>query len=180
MRGELDAEKLGRFLEAFGKAVRGPGKVYLTGGATALLHGWRNSTIDLDLCFDPEPAGAFAAIRELKDRLDGNVELASPADFLPPLPGWRERSEWIARHGPVDFYHYDLCSQALAKIARGFESDLGDVSFMLASGKVEPARLWELFEAIRPGLERYPRIDEDAFEEKLRAALGPPPGRARE
>ncbi len=30
-------------------AARGPGKVYFTGGATALLLGFREQTIDIDL-----------------------------------------------------------------------------------------------------------------------------------
>ena len=31
-----------------------------------------------------------------KDTLDVNVELAAPDQFIPALPGWRERSEFIA------------------------------------------------------------------------------------
>ena len=37
---------------------------------------------------------------------------------LPSLPGWRERSLFIDRHGRLDFYHYDPYSQALAKLER--------------------------------------------------------------
>ncbi|MCZ7683003.1 MAG: hypothetical protein M5U28_31025 [Sandaracinaceae bacterium] len=62
------------------------------GGATAITYGWRELTIDIDLRLDPEPPGAFEAIARLKDELDVNVELASPMDFLPEVPGWRERS----------------------------------------------------------------------------------------
>jgi hypothetical protein len=51
----------------------------------------------------------------LKSELDLNVELASPADFIPPLPGWRERSRLIAREGALTFFHYDFYAQALAK-----------------------------------------------------------------
>jgi hypothetical protein len=31
------------------------GRIYLTGGATALLYGWRSTTIDVDLKANPEP-----------------------------------------------------------------------------------------------------------------------------
>ena len=62
-------------------AARGPGNIYFTGGATALLLGFREQTIDVDIKMDPEPAGAFEAIATLKNVLDLNIELASPADF---------------------------------------------------------------------------------------------------
>lgn len=57
----------------------------ILGGATALLAGWRTATVDLDLKLDPEPEGAFAAIAQIKEELGVNVELASPAEFLPEL-----------------------------------------------------------------------------------------------
>ena len=62
MRRPLDPSRLRDVLDALGRACRGPGTAYLTGGATALLEGWRNATVDLDLKLDPEPEGVFAAI----------------------------------------------------------------------------------------------------------------------
>lgn len=44
-------------------------------------------------------------------------------DFIPSLPGWRDRSVFIARHGAVDFYHYDCSAQALAKVERFLEAE---------------------------------------------------------
>ena len=99
MRSETDQAKLQAFMKALGNRVRGPGRIYLTGGATAVLHGWRAMTIDIDLKPDPEPEGFFEALAELKNELDVNVELASPDNFVPAIPGWRERSVFIARHG---------------------------------------------------------------------------------
>lgn len=86
-------------MDALGERVRGPGTIYLKGGATALLFGWRDKTVDLDLKADPEPLGFFEAIAKLKDTLDTNVELASPDLFIPEVPGWRERSVFIRRVG---------------------------------------------------------------------------------
>jgi len=39
MRAETDKVKLEAFMAALGKRVRGEGRIYLTGGATALLRG---------------------------------------------------------------------------------------------------------------------------------------------
>ena len=74
MRAEVTADKLRRFLEALGQRAKGPGSVYLTGGAVALLEGWRATTVDVDLKLDPEPEGAFEIIAVLKDELDLNVD----------------------------------------------------------------------------------------------------------
>lgn len=150
-------------MAALGIRVRGGGRVYLTGGATALLHGWRLTTIDIDLKPDPEPAGLFEAIAQLKNELDVNLELASPDDFIPELPGWRERSLFIARHGQLEFFHYDLYGQALSKLQRGHERDLHDANSMRRSGLVRNDRLLELFQQIEPQLIRYPAIDPGKF-----------------
>jgi hypothetical protein len=175
MRPLLDASKLRRLLEALGGEAAGPGTIYLTGGATALLTGWRETTVDVDLHLDPEPPGIFEAIRRLKHDLDVNIELACPADFIPELPGWRQRSPLIGRHGPVDFRHYDLYAQALSKIERGHARDLRDVEAMLARGLVGLGELRRLFMAIEPGLLRYPAIHPGAFAAKLGAVIGEHP-----
>lgn len=171
MRGETDAAKIRALMDRLGRAATGPGRVYFTGGATAVLVGWRRATVDANLKLEPEPAGVFRDLARLEDELDLNVELASPDDFLPPLPGWRERSAHIASVGPIDFFHYDYYGQALAKIERGHQRDLDDVREMLRRGLVAPARLRELFDEIRPELPRYPALDADVLARKLERFL---------
>lgn len=46
MRRNVTPAKLSQFMRELAAAARGPGKVYLTGGATALLLGFREQTID--------------------------------------------------------------------------------------------------------------------------------------
>jgi hypothetical protein len=163
MRGETDKAKLERFMHALGAATRGPARVFLTGGGTALLAGWREMTVDIDITAIPEPSGFFEAIAELKNTLDVNVELASPHDFIPELPGWQSRSLFIARHGEIDFFHYDFCAQALAKIERGHVRDLMDVGAMLDRELITREVLWEMFLKIEPELIRYPGIEPAIF-----------------
>jgi hypothetical protein len=174
VRADADPKRILELLEALGRAATGPGCLYLTGGATAVLHGWRPTTLDVDLSFSPEPPGVFGALGRLKDALDLNIELASPAHFIPELPGWRERSILIARHGRLDCFHYDPYAQALSKIERGHPRDRLDVAAMLAHGLVEPVRLRALFERVAPLFERYPAIDPDEFRAKLDEALEEP------
>lgn len=49
MRELADASRIERFMRELGRAARHEGRVYLTGGATAVLYGWRESTIDIDV-----------------------------------------------------------------------------------------------------------------------------------
>jgi hypothetical protein len=108
MRPNVDSQKLERLMQVLGREAQGSGCIYFTGGASALLIGWRESTVDVDIRLDPEPPGIFQAIAKLKQELNINIELASPQDFLPPLPGWRDRSVFIGTQGQISFYHYDL------------------------------------------------------------------------
>ena len=167
MRFSVDEQRLRSFMEEIGKSARSPGRIYLVGGSTALLLGIRSQTVDIDIKLDPEPAGVFEAIAALKERLSINVELASPDDFLPALPSWRERSEFIWRAGQVEFFHYDFYGQALAKVLRGHEKDLEDARALVALGKVEPAKLLELYREIVPDIIRYPAINSKEFESRV-------------
>src|SRR5947209_18074555 len=103
-------------MKAIAAEAKTPGKIYFTGGATALAFGLREQTIDIDIKLDPEPQGSFEAIARLKNTLDCNVELASPDNFIPASNDWREQSPHIETIGKVEFYHYDLGLQALSKI----------------------------------------------------------------
>jgi hypothetical protein len=174
MRELTDASTIRKVLHELARATRTKIRVYLTGGATAVLHGWRRTTIDLDLKLVPEDDAILRAIQQVKETLRANVELAAPDQFIPPLPGWEERSPFIEQIGTVGFYHYDLYSQALAKIERGHEHDLDDARRMVSEGLVEPRQLMRLFETIESELYRYPAIDGPSFRRAVEAFIGQP------
>ena len=167
MRSASDAVKVDRLMRGIGRLAGGPGQVYVAGGASAVTIGWRRPTVDANLKLDPEPEGVFEALAKLKEALDMNVELASPDDFIPPVPGWRERSSFIARYGPVDFFHYDFYAQALAKIERGHVTDLQDAREMIRRALIDPGILARCFDAIVLELVRYPAVGADAFRAKV-------------
>ena len=163
MRRPLDAARLRAFMHALGAEADRESRVYLTGGATAVLLGWRSSTIDVDLKLEPETDRLLRALASLKETLELNIELAAPDQFIPELPGWRERSPWIAREGRLDFHHYDAYAQALAKIERGHTQDRDDVAQMLARGLIDPNELERRFTEIEPQLFRFPALDPASF-----------------
>ena len=171
MRREAStAAKVRLLMRRLGEEATGAGRVYLVGGASAVLVGWRSTTVDVDLKLAPEPPGVFQAIAHAKEALAMNVELAAPDDFMPPLPDWQKRSPAIVRHGSVEFFHYDFYAQALAKIERGHEQDWGDVRAMHRLGLIEPQRLAALFDAIQTDMPRYPAIDAASFAGRVHVA----------
>lgn len=133
--------------------------MYLTGGATAVLMGWRDSTIDVDVKFVPDADALLRVLPALKEELELNIELASPDLFLPPPPGWEDHSPWETSEGRITVRHFDLRAQALAKVERGHDRDLRDVEEMLRRGLVTRAELRAVFAAIESELYRFPAVD---------------------
>jgi hypothetical protein len=171
MRERADAERIRRFMQALGAAARQEGTCYLVGGGTAVLLGWRPTTIDVDIELDPEQDDLLRALPAIKDALQINVELASPRDFIPLPAGWAERSPPIAREGRLTFQHFDLISQALAKLERGHMQDLDDARVMLEHGLVEADRLRSAFDEIEPQLYRFPAIDPSDYRRRVEEFL---------
>ena len=97
MRALADADRIRAFMRALGRASRAPARVYLTGGATAVLSGWRTSTIDVDLKLVPEDDALLRAIPEVKESLQINLEL--PADRFHSGAGGLGRPQPIHRPG---------------------------------------------------------------------------------
>ena len=162
-------------MHALGSEADVATRVYFTGGATAVLQGWRSSTIDVDIKFEPETDRLFRAIPRIKEALQINVELASPVDFIPVRPGWEDRSPFIAQEGRASFHHFDPYAQALSKVERSHHQDRDDVREMMARRLIEPAGAWHYFASIEPQLYRYPAIDPPSFRRAVEEMFGPPP-----
>jgi hypothetical protein len=172
MRELADSTRIEQFMRALGEAARTEGRVYLTGGATAVLHGWRETTIDVDIKFMPDRDELLREIPRLKEELDLNVELAAPSDFIPVPAGWEDRSPLIGNEGKLAFHHFDPVAQALAKAERGHDQDRRDVQEMIAHGLVDPAEALAQFESIESELYRFPAIDPVSFRKAVDELFG--------
>jgi hypothetical protein len=157
MREPADAERIERFLAALARVTTTPTTVYLVGGATAVLVGWRQTTRDIDLVIRPESDALLRAIPALKEQLALNIEFAAPDHFIPVPAGWEARSPVVKRIG-------DLTE-------RGHARDLADVRALRAAGLVSAAGLREAFAHAAPELYRYPAIDPATYRDALEAAL---------
>jgi len=172
VRALADATRVRELMRALGNSAREPASVYLTGGATAVLRGWRGSTVDVDIFVEPD-LELLRSVPELKERLSINVELASPRDFVPVASDWRSRSPFIERIGKVSFHHFDLHAQALSKVERGHEQDIADVRAMLEGGDIDPRSMWRYHDRVAHDLYRYPALDSAALERAMADVFGP-------
>jgi hypothetical protein len=175
MRAPANRERIEHFLERLGRQVQTPGRLYLVGGTTMVYEGFRATTVDVDVLVEADdPGPLMSAIRALKDELDINIEFASPRDFIPLPSGWRERSVFIGRFGPLEVFHFDHYSMALSKIERGTERDFQDVVALVQNGRLDLADLDVQFEEILPRIatEGLGAMDPDVFEEHYRYLRG--------
>jgi hypothetical protein len=173
VREVADRERIEAFMAALAREARDDTRVYLVGGTSAVLLGWRSSTMDIDLVIRPENDALLRAIPALKERLHLNVELASPDQFIPVADDWPDRGRFIATIGRMTFFHYDLYAQALAKIERGHTRDLADVRAMVDRGLIEPAKARDYFDRIEPALYRFPAIDPPTFRRAVEEMFPP-------
>lgn len=172
MRELADSTRIEQFMRELGRVVEGEGSVYLTGGATAVLYGWRATTIDVDIKLIPDRDEILREIPRLKEELDLNIELAAPSDFIPLPAGWEDRSPLIGKERGLSFHHFDPVAQALSKAERGHSQDIQDIQEMIANGLVDPAEALRQFELIEPDLYRFPAIDPGSFRKAVMELFG--------
>ncbi|MEV4423272.1 DUF6036 family nucleotidyltransferase [Patulibacter sp. NPDC049589] len=171
MSPAVDAERVRDLARFVASRVDDEATLYLVGGTTAVIEGWRASTLDIDLYVEPDLDAVARAIADARRALDVYIEYAWPAQFVPELDGWRDRSPAVMRVGTITVRHYDPYSQALAKLRRAHAQDLADVAAMIANGLVVRHRARELFASVFPRLFRYPSVDARALQQMIDTAL---------
>jgi hypothetical protein len=173
VREVADRKRICAFLEALSRQADADTHLFLVGGSCAVLVGWRETTVDVDLVLRPESDAMLRAIPALKERLQINVELASPDQFIPVPAGWEKRSPVIERIGRLTVHHYDFVAQAMAKIERGHTRDLADVQAMMERGLISASAVRHMFTQIEPELFRFPAIDPASFKRAVDEACPP-------
>lgn len=165
-RKTITKEVLQSFMKSVGKMIKKTTTFYLTGGATAILYGFREGTIDIDMAGDMDEL--FSFIPKLKESLQINIEMAKPTDFIPGLPGEKDRHIIIGIFGKATFMHFDPYAQVFSKIIRGHATDLVDVKALVGAGLVDMSTLCEMVKKLSDHhFARYPRLTRSA----VRAAI---------
>lgn len=171
MREVADRQRIEAFLAAIARTLLVETEIFLVGGTSAVISGWRSTTVDIDIAVRPESDELLRAIPLLKEQLRVNVELASPDLFLPIPVGWQDRSPLIARMGRLTIRHFDFVAQALAKIERGHTRDLADVQAMRSRGLITEAAVREQHAVMEPVLYRFPAVDPPSFRRAIDTAF---------
>ncbi len=142
---------LAEFLQRLSERYRGRVAFYLLGGSALALLGNPRKTLDIDYTTDlsPESQKEFdEVINQVAAQLKLDVESVPLVEFIPLPPEADTRRQFIGRYGNIDVYLFDLYSIALSKIARGFESDLEDVLFLLRQKRIDFETLERYFNLI--------------------------------
>jgi hypothetical protein len=63
MRRLAESDRIRRFMSELGRVATADARVYFTGGASAVLLGWRSSTIDVDVSLVPDRDELFRHYR---------------------------------------------------------------------------------------------------------------------
>ncbi len=157
-------------MQRVGEIVSEPATIYLTGGATAVLLGFREGTIDIDIAGELDQL--FGEIPALKRTLNINVEIAKPTDFVPVLAGETERHIFIGTFGEASFYHFDPYGQVFSKVVRAHATDLHDAKAFVSRELVELSRLFELVKQVPDAVfARYTRLDRESVERAVQDFL---------
>lgn len=138
----ITAQALEQFFRRLGEKISAPTKFFLVGGSALCLLGSPRETLDIDYFIDGETVEVEQGLKELSTELKLDLESVPIKEFIPLPPGAEARKRFIGKFGKVEVYIFDLYSIALSKIARGFESDLEDVEFMLKQNLIS----WEELE----------------------------------
>ena len=168
VRRSLTVEGLHALMKELARSAprRGSYRVFFVGGGTAVLEGWRASTIDVDLYADTDEI--FHDVQAIKERLQLNIEFARPEDFVPALAGSESRHVLVETVGNVSFFHYDPYAQLLSKVVRGFNRDMQDAGSFLESGMVDAKRFRTLVDDIPDAAyAKYPALSRKAVLEAV-------------
>jgi len=120
-------------------------------------------TLDVDYSLEPSTLEIEKTLHDPATELRMDLEAVPLAGFIPLPPGAARRRRFIGRYGQLEIYIFDLYSIALSKIARGFESDLEDVQYLLTQGLIAWHELEAYFRAILPEVRRA-EIDPHEFQ----------------
>ncbi len=111
----------------------------------------------------------MAQVGQLKQKMNINIEFASPGDFIPLPTQWEGRSAFIKRYDQVDVFYFDWYSIALSKMQRANRQDVVDVQLLVRQGFVELVELDQLYQdvlnkiGVPPYDKLFPNLSQQRF-----------------
>ena len=132
--GSLTTTEIERFLHCLGERYSKPAKLYLLGGGALCFLGSPRRTVDIDYTLShlqTDSKTLTMTIESLSHEMRLELEAVPIEKFVPLPAGSKQRHQQVGQFGKLTVYVYDPYTIALSKLARGFESDLQDVLFLL-------------------------------------------------
>src|SRR5260370_13246226 len=161
------------FLQTVGKIFRNLARLYLVGGAALVHMGVRSGfTEDIDVQVSGASEGdLIVAIQRMIERMQVNVEFASPVDFIPLPKQWESHARFVARYSTIAVFYFDFYTIALSKMERGNNRDIEDVKLLVQQGIIALDELDSAYQEVlaQLGKGRYPRITPKRFKERYQA-----------
>jgi|APSaa5957512622_1039677.scaffolds.fasta_scaffold130813_1 hypothetical protein len=148
--GSLAKNEIEIFIQKLAELIDYPISLYLLGGSALCFLGNPRRTTDVDLTFPDTQSEIKKQIEFLADELKIEVEIVPIEEFIPLPDGAEQRHHKVGQYGSIEVYTYDPYSIALSKLARGFETDIQDVLFLINGGWIEIAKLEQMVEASLP------------------------------
>ena len=141
------------FLNRLGAMYPKPAALYLLGGGALCLLGSPRRTLDID-CTLGEAADQeqkFVQImKALADEMHLELEVIPIQEFTPIPADSESRHQFVGKFGFIDVFVYDPYTIAVSKLARGLETDLQDILFLLQRNIIKLDRLSEYVDAAIP------------------------------
>lgn len=176
MRRGVDKPAIESFLQLLGRSFHKPARLYLVGGAALVHLGIRPGfTQDIDVqVVGPNEGDLIVTIQKLIERLQINIEFASPGDFIPLPSQWQAHARFVGRYGLIDVFYFDFYSIALSKIERGSTPDIADVKLLVQQGIITLNELDQAYQEVlaQLGKGRYPRVTPQRFTRRYQDVRG--------
>ena len=94
----------------------------------------RTMDIDFSLSFSEQTRSLRELMQSIADELGLELEVITLEEFVPVPANASHRHHFVGQFGFIEVYVYDPYTIALSKLARGFETDIQDILFLLDKG----------------------------------------------
>ncbi|MEW6718338.1 MAG: DUF6036 family nucleotidyltransferase [Chloroflexota bacterium] len=151
--GSLAETEIRDFLQRLGERCTKRAMLYLLGGGGLCMLGNPRRTVDIDVTTETlgnQTTDLIRVIEATANELRVELEVIPIEEFVPLPEGAETRHKLVGQFGNLTVYVYDPYTIALSKLARGFESDLQDVLFLLRRGIIRLDELTLHVEAALP------------------------------
>ena len=137
MGNGLATEEIRNFLNRLGQQYPQPVKLYLLGGSALCFLGSPRRTVDIGCVVELSTKEFKDTVDVVANELHVEVEIIPIDEFIPLPSNATARHHNVEKFGSIEVYIFDPYSIALSKLARGFDTDIQDVLFLLQQSIIE-------------------------------------------